>query len=166
MNVLRRLVAHPWLAAAVTSYHEGVQAALKHPSLALVAYIAAIEAVSSRLLAASRCTECQSSTHIRARFQATIRLVRDDATAAFLGAAYRPRSKTVHQGILHGGELRRGHVAHTWGRDPIREFEWGTVYQMGRAAHDLLARALQSRLPDKANFDPNVDPWRAVDRDA
>jgi hypothetical protein len=159
------LVAHPWLAAAVTSYHEGAQAALKHPSLALVAYIAAIEAVSSRLLVASRCTECGSTKHIRARFQAALRLVRDDATAAFIGNAYRPRSKTVHQGILHGGELRRGHVAHTWGRDPIRDFEWGTVYQMGRAAHDLLARALQDRLPDRADFDPDQDAWREVDRD-
>jgi len=44
-----RIESTPWLEHALSAHHEGLRAQYEHPSLALVAFISAIEAISKRL---------------------------------------------------------------------------------------------------------------------
>jgi hypothetical protein len=131
----------PKLGYALDVYHEGLRAQLEHPSLALVAFVASVEAISNMLFITERCSECGSHKGVAARFRATLRLVADEATAEQLGKAYSPRSRTVHQGRLHGAETTQGAHGFSW-NDPAREFEWG-LWAMRKASGDLLRLALR-----------------------
>jgi hypothetical protein len=146
----------PQLGHAVAVHHEGLCAQLEHPSLALIAFVASIEAVANLLFREERCPECNAHRNVAARFRATLRLVATDEEARHLGAAYSPRSRTVHQGWLHGGETTPGMLSFSWGVNPIREFEW-MVWGMRAASRKLLQRAVRGELPaSRAAFDPSV----------
>jgi hypothetical protein len=145
------LEKRPWLAAALGAYHEGLRTQLEHPSLALVAFIAAVEALSNRIFDESKCPTCHAHEHVAARFRSTLKLAVDDAEV--LGAAYGPRSRTVHQGKLHGIETTPGSSSMAL-HDPGRDFQWGTVKGMERAAAKLLVLALTGQLPPKTPFVP------------
>lgn len=143
-----RLESTPWLARALAAHHEGLLARYDHPSLALVAFIAAIEAISNRLWIEHRCATCGARLDISARFRATLRIVLSQDSAEFLGRAYSPRSKTVHEGHLHGSEAAAGvYSIGALSMDPGVTFEWRTVFRMGEASESLLQRALQGQLP-------------------
>jgi hypothetical protein len=138
----------PWLAHALSAHHEGLRAQYEHASLALVAFISAVEAISNRLWIEHHCETCRGRLGIAARFRATLQTVLPDAEAEFLGQAYSPRSKTVHEGHLHGTEETAGvYAIGALSTDAALTFEWGVVYRMGRASESLLLRALQGQLP-------------------
>jgi hypothetical protein len=146
-----RVQSMPWLAHALSAHHEGLRAQYEHPSLALVAFIGAIEAVSNRMWIVHRCEACGGHIGIAARFRATLRVVLPPDDADFLGRAYKPRSKTVHEGHLHGGEATAGvYSIGLFSPDSALTFEWGVVYRMGRASEALLMRAVSGGLPTKA----------------
>jgi hypothetical protein len=93
---------------------------------------------------------------VAARFRAALRLVAADEEVRRLGAAYTPRSKTVHQGRLHGGETTPGMFNSSWGADPIREFDW-MVWGMRSASRKLLETAVRGELPaSRVAFDPSI----------
>ncbi len=152
----QRMRARPRLASAATVYHEGLRAFSNHPSLALVAFIAAVEALANLLFKEVRCQECKAPRHVADRFRATLRLVLPDEEADRLGMAYSPRSLTVHQGRLFGRETVSGAFGFAL-HDPIRAFDWYTVHTMGRASAALLRLALQHGLPSsRVPFDPEL----------
>jgi hypothetical protein len=141
-----RMQVRPGLGHAVAAHHEGLRSFQEHPSLALVAFIASVEAISNMLFKEEKCETCAAHTHVTNRFRATLRLVLPDEKANQLGAAYSPRSRTVHQGRLHGSETSPGIFGFSW-NDPLREFDWETVYLMATASRDLLRLALERGLP-------------------
>jgi hypothetical protein len=74
--------------------------------------------------------------------------VLSQVNADLLGRAYSPRSKTVHEGHLHGSEAAAGvYSIGALSPDSGMAFEWGTVFRMGEASEFLLIRALQGQLP-------------------
>jgi hypothetical protein len=146
----------PQLGHAAAIHHEGLRAQFEHPSFALVAFVASIEAVGSLLFKDERCPECNAHKNVAARFRATLRLVATDEEARRLGAAYSPRSRTVHQGWLHGGETTQGMFNFSWGSNPIREFEW-IVWGMRGASRKLLQSAVRGELPaSRVPFNPSI----------
>lgn len=143
-----RIESTPWLAHALSAHHEGLRAQHEHPSLALVAFIAAIEAISNRIWIEHQCETCGARRMIAARFRATLETEVSREEAEFLGRAYSPRSKTVHEGRLHGSEGTAGvYAIGALSTDPALTFEWRVVYRMGRASEALLLRALQGQIP-------------------
>jgi hypothetical protein len=124
----QQMKERPRLAQAVAIHHEGLCAQFEHPSLALVAFIASVEAISNLLFKEERGPGCNNHKDVADRFRATLRFAMTDEEAQFLGSAYSPRSYTVHQGRLHGAETSPGAFGFRWGDDPIREFDymvWG-----------------------------------------
>jgi len=152
----QQMNSRPQLGHAVAVHHEGLRAQFEHPSLALVAFIASIEAVANLLFREERCSECNAHKDVAARFRATLRLVATDEEATRLDAAYSPRSRTVHQGWLHGGETTPGMFNFSWGANPIRDFEW-MVWGMRAASRRLLESAVRGELPaSRVAFDPSI----------
>jgi hypothetical protein len=141
----------PAFGHALDAYHEGLRAQLEHPSLALVAFIAAIEGVANTIFTVPRCDACGGFPGVAARFREALRIVCDPATSDELGRAYSPRSRTVHRGQLHGSETRPGAHGLAWS-DPVRDFEYGALWGMRKASADLLRRALRSELPEKRSL--------------
>jgi hypothetical protein len=104
-----QLEGDEWIARALLLWHEGFLVEPSHPSLGLLAYTAAVEAVSKSSWAATRNPHVASRP--TARFESTIRLVADDPGSADVLQQlgwYRRRSETVHEGTLHGHELPAG----------------------------------------------------------
>lgn len=105
------------LSVAASFWHQGLLAAPAHPSLALVAFTAAIERLTD-LLAASgeeipdrtRCETCRSSSGAPARVKAACALVGDPAVTRALHKLYARRSKTAHGVHLHGTEDAAGNL--------------------------------------------------------
>ncbi len=153
-----RLVNSPPLLDAVAAHHEGLRARVEHPSLALVAFIASIEAVANMLFSETRCPTCQAHRFVTRRFRATVRLVATEEEAAVLGRAYQRRSMTVHRGTLHGSEATAGALPEPdpWSSDPVWEFEWGVLEAMRRASQHLLVEGLTGNLPPKGSL---AEPW-------
>jgi hypothetical protein len=110
-----QLNENPRLSIAASFWHQGLLAAPAHPSLALVAFTAAIEGLTN-LLAESgeevpdmrRCKTCKSSSGATARVKAACALVGDPVATRALHKLYDRRSKTAHGAQLHGIEDAAG----------------------------------------------------------
>lgn len=124
---------------ALTAYYEGLLVEDSHPSLALLAFVAAIEAVGKELHPTARPTE---------RFQRALRLVAFEPEADVLRRAYAARSETVHEAAIHGSELARGapSLPSFFGLDPFSRFELEVVGQLNRLSRNLLHLALKGEL--------------------
>lgn len=57
------------IANAVAAFHEGFKVETMHPSWALVAFIASVEAISQTIFYDDKCTKCGTHRHIGARFR-------------------------------------------------------------------------------------------------
>lgn len=104
-----QLEADERTARALLLWHEGFLVEPSHPSLALLAYTAAVEAISKSIWA----TKVIPGIAARPsdRFKSTIQLVADDvdSTEALEWLRwYKQRSETVHDGVIHGHELGTG----------------------------------------------------------
>jgi hypothetical protein len=95
----------------------GLVAALYHartierttPSLALVMYVSVVEAIGARFFSQTRCKccdKCDKSDGYSRQFRQALRLVLPSKDAKRLGKLYGKRSRTAHQGALHGTEFR------------------------------------------------------------
>jgi hypothetical protein len=124
---------------ALTAYYEGLLVEDSHPSLALLAFVAAIEAVGKELHPSARPTE---------RFQRALRLVATEPEADVLRRAYAARSETVHEAAIHGREAARGapSLPSFFGLDPFSGFELEVVGQLNRLSRNLLHLALRGEL--------------------
>jgi hypothetical protein len=142
----------PWLSHAVAAFHEGMRASHVHPSLALIAFVASIEAVSQRVFHESLCS-CGTHEDVAAKYRETLKLVLPENEAIELGESYKPRSHTVHQGRLHGYEPTVGHFEmNLWGNSQGAAFQWTTLRRTESASRMLLTRALKGELPTKRHF--------------
>jgi hypothetical protein len=131
--------------------------------MSLVAFISATEAVANRLFKEERCRTCEAQTGVAERFRQAVRLVLPDDEARAVGAAYNPRSRTVHAGRLHGHEPTPGRLFGGFS-DPAADFEYEMVLGLRRASAALLYQALSGRLPTRRTLVQGTDPWLASER--
>jgi hypothetical protein len=136
-------------ADALNAYYEGMLLKDIHPSIALLAFVSAIEAVGETRLPTERCKCCKQVTKNAERFRQALMLVvsEEDATA-LKKMAYGPRSKTVHAAKLHGREAVRGSPSRGsfFGIEPSYWFEIATVRQLERASQQLVQRLLRGEI--------------------
>ncbi|TWD81665.1 hypothetical protein FB561_2785 [Kribbella amoyensis] len=152
------LRSKPRIRHALFMHHEGLSIEPDHPSLALVCYTATVETVAQIDKKPEKCAHCGSTLSSRRRFEDAVKLVLADDQAASLAAAYVQRSRTVHQGRLHGTEHRMG----SWGPmslflgDPAFDFEMGTVRTAKYASRWLILEQLRPVIDE--------DSWAALSR--
>ncbi|MGX1250209.1 hypothetical protein RKD48_002720 [Streptomyces ambofaciens] len=139
--------------SSVSMYMEGVRVEDRHPSLALVAYVAAVESISLMLFKEKRCKECSNHLDVGNKFLEALKLVTEGSDFEMLRLTYGNRSKTVHQGKLHGTELALG--AFSFGmlsNDSATSFKLNSVRIMKGAARKLLVMAMRSQLPERTHY--------------
>ncbi|MFJ6126060.1 hypothetical protein ACIQKE_13320 [Streptomyces griseoviridis] len=130
----------PRSANALLMHQEGLTLKRDHSSMALVCFTAAVETLAQINKNSEKCPECSMVLSSRKRFEDAIRGVLDDDQAAYLIKAYPQRSRTVHQGKLHGTEMQIG----SFGRmslfmsDEEFPFTAGTVQAAQEASRKLL----------------------------
>jgi hypothetical protein len=147
---------------AVTVYMEGVRTEERHPSLALVAYVAAVEAVSLMLFHEERCEACPNHINIGEKFHATLKLAVGEEAAEALRPVYGSRSKTVHTGRLHGYEISPGAFPFSSFLTPSEaSFQWQILRGMKTAARKLLILAVRDQLPKRSHYRRNVPSIQA-----
>jgi hypothetical protein len=147
---------------ALSVYHEGMLLKERHPSFALVAFTAAVEAVGARIWELPRCGACGVVMKSAERFRNALRLVAPQK-ADDLGRLYGNRSRTVHAGQLHGSELFFGPLPGLgpFTYDPVLQFSTGEVYDLARAARALLELTLQGTArPRYASLKTDLMPNR------
>jgi hypothetical protein len=130
---------------ALLMHHEGLLVSRDHPSLALLAFVASIETVAAMTEKLERCPTCNAVRGSTARFKRAARSVIPGDEADRLVSTYDKRSRTVHDGYLHGRESTGG----GWGQMSLYlpakalEFEFGTVSIAQKASRALLWRTLE-----------------------
>lgn len=155
------------LAAALTTWHQGILLNSVFPSFALIAFCGAIEAVSESQIFRDRiainvdpCPECGNVPKAHARFWATVGLVRPEEDIAALRQGRNPyssRSSTAHGTATHGVETIYGYshlLVYTPpgadaparvsmdDNDDTQRFMWTEVPVIRAVAADLLVKAL------------------------
>lgn len=109
---LERLRSDDKMRRCCEIYHEGLLLQFQHPSLAFIAFVAAVESLGElRYESLPRCEQCGAVTESGKRFRKLLRMVLTRKEADVLWDAYERRSRTVHSGALHGlepsfGDLR------------------------------------------------------------
>jgi hypothetical protein len=153
------LARDPTARNALTAYYEGLLVEEDHPSLALVAFVAVIEAIGKELDPPLR-------SYFQ-RFRRALRLVASEPEVERLQSIYDARrSRTVHEAAIHGRELARGALplASFFGPDPFSRFELEVVGQLNRLSCDLLHLVLKGEvqsakpLPTPIDRDP-FEAW-------
>lgn len=152
-NLLER---QSWLRQSLDIHTEALYATPEHPSLASVAYVAAIESIAKRLYKLPPpCPSCKISTGLTRSFREVLRLVLPDDEAVALAVAYKTRSKTVHEGRLSGGETMPGAFAHMfWSGDTTHDFRMDMLRRLENASSALLRLALSGNLPTQRPLPP------------
>ena len=130
-------------AAALSLWHQGILLKAEHPSLALVAFVASVEQVG-RVLSKLQGSNVKKP---EALFWTTAGLVAtpDDLALLRKWKVYSQRSATAHGRKVHGLEAEFGAIPLPLPKDspdPVSEFVYKTVPQLGRTARDLLLRIL------------------------
>ncbi len=144
------------LVDALAAYYEGLQLQEDHPSFALIAFVASIEAIGAKLYNLQRCDTCKSAVGAAERFRRALRLVRTEDDAKALSKAYSSRSGTAHAGRLYGSENVFGAfmIGRVFSPDPASDFTWGQMFRLRNASRDLLELVFTQGLPKKQ---PQVD---------
>ncbi|WP_157968484.1 hypothetical protein [Streptomyces geranii] len=147
--------------AAVSMYMEGQRIEEQHPSMSLVAFTSAIEAVSLEIFSVDKNKE------IAAAFRETLKLAVGTEIAGNISSAYGRRSLTVHKGRLHGNEFMPGAFPISFTTPPSREFSI-ILGLMHDASRRLLLRVLRGEIsaekrrkgkltePDHVPFQPST----------
>ncbi len=137
----------PKVARALAAHHEGLTLMARHPSLALISFVGAIEALAVSDKGRTRCPTCEKPTEgLGARFREAVAIVLDDEEAALLGDAYNLRSQTAHGARLHGSEVVLGKfpAIKRFPRTDHTRFEAGTVRIAATASRRLLLQAIDA----------------------
>lgn len=127
---------HSYLAQALAAWHEGLQLQMLHPSMAMVAYVGAIEIIG-RQLGTRRTTGAAFKAALEAAEVASI-------PGALADRLYARRSNTAHEGRLHGVENYLGTIIwpHPPTRDKVVNFMFDELITCGQAARQVLLYAL------------------------
>lgn len=131
---------------ALIAYHEALLLQERHPSMALVAFMTAIEAIGSRTVALTRCQTCEHCTEefgYARRFRRTLSRVLHRKEISYLGDVYNYRSRTAHDGTLFGNDRFSGmtNFAHLLASDKERDFR-SLLSVLRRACRRLLVLEL------------------------
>ncbi|MEV3896123.1 hypothetical protein [Streptomyces anulatus] len=139
--------------SAISMYMEGLRVEDRHPSLGLVAYVAAVEAISLMIFKEERCESCSNHLDVGSKFLETLKLVTDEQDRETLRPIYGNRSHTVHRGKLHGTEISLGTSTFSaLTRDELSLFKWQSVETMKKSARKLLIMALRDQLPRRKHY--------------
>ncbi|MFE2534721.1 hypothetical protein [Streptomyces sp. NPDC059371] len=143
-NAERIMAETPRWANALLMHQEGLTLKRDHPSMALVCFTAAVETIAQINKNPEKCPECSMVLSSRQRFEDTIHGVLDEEQAMYLMKSYPQRSKTVHQGRLHGTEMQINGFGRMSLFVPDEEllFTAGTVEAAQEASKRLLLNAL------------------------
>jgi len=126
---------------ALAAHYEGMQLKSDHPSMALLAFVASIESLATPRKGLPRCGECDAVLESGKRFRDALAGVLSPDEVVLVGNAYNRRSRTVHDGRLHGSEdvLGMPPLAGFYsGLSPGVRFELGTVDLAAKASRELL----------------------------
>jgi hypothetical protein len=137
------LATRPQVGDAGAVFHQGLLLESRAPSMALIAYVACIERLGEALGGTvERCSECKAVQGSGARSRNAVAAVLAAAEAQELNAAYALRSRTAHQGRLHGGESLLGMwlMPSPFERNEAFDFRWDTLRLARKAARLLLLR--------------------------
>lgn len=139
----RTLNASVRLQNAIDIYLEARYLEERHQTMALVAYVAAIEAIANILF------ERPKDKSITKAFKAAIRVVLPEPEAADLDRVYSWRSTTVHQGRLHGNEAQSfGPATDIFGVNAFSNLT-SLLPVLGDTAKRLLTMGVLGQLPPK-----------------
>jgi hypothetical protein len=152
---------------AMLAFYQGTLLEERFASAALIAYVGCIEGVGGKYATLRRCDCCDACTvnigAMQAFREALIEAAVPDDMIKFLKKLYGSRSKTAHEGTLHGGE-----DSGLLGEPPLvfagvgeaSRFRYGAVRIARRAAREvLLHEALGSRPPDLPPIPPLEDQF-------
>jgi hypothetical protein len=128
-----KLDADEELCNALLAYHEGILLKRGHPSLAAVAFVAALDGIGRRHASGSK-----------NRVKAAAARVLSEEEASALVDAYELRCSTVHEGVMHGGEVLGGvfTMPRFLSRDEASEFVWGSLRRLEQAAQAVIVQLL------------------------
>jgi hypothetical protein len=164
-----RLDADKKLAAALTSWHQGILLMPLFPSFALVAFVGCVEVLAQfdgfadAIRPAEACPTCGTMGGANARFWAALQLVSAPAEMKVLREdekLLKKRAQTAHGSGTHGIETAFGSALlfevqppSTQNRlrvsideaDPVQGFMFGLVPTVGRKARQLLLHVLAQR---------------------
>lgn len=144
-----KLSTSPPLRAAVDAFLEAKYLQGQHQSMALVAYTASIEAIARRLYEPQHCDKCKSVFGLAGSFRSALREVLPEKQAQELDRLYGRRSKTVHEGRLHGTESKpMFSMLDIFASDYFSNFSM-QLPQLARAARELIVGSLTGELPPK-----------------
>ena len=129
---------------ALSAHYEGMLIKDAHPSIALLAFVSAIEAVGQKRLPTDRCKCCKQVTENAERFRrASMLVVSEEEATALKRMAYGSRSTTVHASKVHGREAIRGSPS-------LGNFVGlATVRQLERASRQLVQRLLRGEIGEE-----------------
>ena len=138
------------LATALQAHHQGLKLEEVAPSYALLAYVGAVEGLGSKLEPLERCqccSDCPVQIGAGKRFRNSLKLVLPAKEVRYLfDNTYADRSKTAHEGRLHGGEGTAGiwPSARVFAPRPTSEdFRYRTLWDMRAASRKLLLHYLE-----------------------
>jgi hypothetical protein len=140
---------------ALASFHEGFLLSERHPSLAAIGFVAALEGLGSRLVDLRTCPECHSKVGSGKRFRAVVAAVRPEDESREIARLYTPRSETAHSGILHGTESSFGVSAmgaSFFGMPADWSFVMNGLWRLREAARDALRLAFEQGWPPADAF--------------
>jgi hypothetical protein len=133
-TAIAKLDADEELSNALLACHEGILLAREHPSLAAVAFVAALDGIGRR-----------HATGSKNRVKAAAARVLSDEEAGALVDDYELRCLTVHEGVMHGGELLGGvsTMPRFLSRDEASEFVWASLRRLERTARAVIVQLLE-----------------------
>ncbi|MGO9078072.1 MAG: hypothetical protein ACLQDY_03405 [Streptosporangiaceae bacterium] len=143
-----KLDADAELARAVDALYEAMRLEQKHPSLAHLTFVAAVEGFGMRFVPDASCdchAECRHQKPVaQKRFRKALKTVMTDREVRQTARlAYELRSSTGHSGNLFGSEVTFGYSHHGLFEAPYTAvFDYGVLGHLRNASRRVLATAL------------------------
>jgi hypothetical protein len=147
-NAWPRLSADTELAKAVDALYEAMRLEQKHPSLAHLTFVAAVEGFGARFVPDGACDchpECRHQKPVaQKRFRKALKTVMTDREVKQIARfAYGLRSSTGHTGSLFGSEATFGYSHGGFFEAPYTAwFDYGILGQLQNASRRVIATAL------------------------
>lgn len=142
----------PLLLQAIRAFHQGQMLEARHPSFAVIAYVGVIEGIGARYVDLARCDcceTCEMSSGAGKRFRTALKHAVSKKEAKALSDIYDRRSKTAHEGRLHGHENQFGLFPGLsfFSGEASAVFRFLELPPLRRACRELLLKALTGDLP-------------------
>lgn len=139
--------------AATTAYYQGLMMEEKHPSFALIAFIASVEIIGKKIVG-EKCVCCGKRTGSNQAFRAGVDVVvSDKRKAKELYLLYESRSGTAHDGELHANEEVLGYLSFPsmFTQDSKSMFIFTDLQRAKAVSRKLMIEALKGKLHYNSN---------------